>query len=315
MHSRREILGAASALALAGWAGSLRAAPPATGRLIEYPAMTSAFVDPRNVTVWLPEGYDHGTARYPVLYMHAGQNLFDDSCAGFGVEWGVDEHVTRLAAAGAIRPAIVVGIWSTPKRFREYGPAGPLRHLSSKTAKAIEATYGGSNLSDAYLRFIVSELKPRIDAAYRTLPGRKHTSVMGSSMGGLISFYALARYPDVFGGAACLSVHVPLMPLDPAKDAALVDAIAPEIKQAWRRYIARSLPRPGRNRIYMDHGTLHLDQFYAPFQEVVDQAILAKGYRRNHDFVSRAFPGTTHNERAWNDRLDIPLSFLLGQPK
>lgn len=304
----------AAALALAAYLpGAGRATGLSAGRLVEHQAMPSKFVDPRNVTIWLPDGYDGGDRRYPVLYMHDGQNLFDDKRANFGVEWGIDEHVTALAAAGEARAAIVVGAWSTPKRFREYAPAGMVSGLPADVRARVEEGYGGPPLSDGYLRFIVDELKPMIDDTYRTLSGRRDTAIMGSSMGGLVSIYALCEYPKVFGGAACLSTHWPLVPIDVDHGATVPGGWQAPLIAASTRYLRRNLPHAGAHRLYFDHGDRHLDQFYQPYQEAVDRVVTGKGYRNNRDVISRAFPGTSHNERAWNDRADLPLAFLLGR--
>ena len=149
--------------------------------------------------------------RYPVLYMHDGQNLFDPALSYIGVDWGLDEAITRLAAEGRVREAIVVGIWNTPKRFAEYMPAKAITESGLPGDWPDMAWMRRQEIvSDDYLRFIVEELKPRVDATYRTLPGREDTSIMGSSMGALISLYALTEYPEVFGAAGCVSIHWPL---------------------------------------------------------------------------------------------------------
>lgn len=139
---------------------------------------------PRHVIVWLPPGYETGDDHYPVLYLHDGQNVFDPKTSFLGTDWGVDEAMTRLLAAGEIAPAIVVGIYNSPDRADEYG-LGPT--------------------GEAYRQFVVNIVKPLIDSTYRTKPGRDDTSTMGSSMGGLVSFLLAWRHPDVFKQAACLS--------------------------------------------------------------------------------------------------------------
>src|ERR1035437_1486177 len=149
----------------------------------------------------LPPGYDqNSSAKYPVLYMHDGQNLFDPHLSYTGVPWGVDKAIARLSSEGKIRAAIVVGIWNTPKRFGEYMPQKAVSVTNTAQLPSIPIPTHDEIVSDNYLKFIVEELKPFIDAHYRTLPGRADTFIMGSSMGGLISAYAVAEYPKVFGG-------------------------------------------------------------------------------------------------------------------
>jgi predicted alpha/beta superfamily hydrolase len=254
--------------------------------------LVSRFVETRNVDVWLPPGYTlEDGRRYPVIYMHDGQNLFEPKTALSGVDWGIDRAIVRLASEGRLREAIVVGIWNTDRRYQEYMPQKPLE-LSGRSSE-FAAQAGGEALSDAYLRFIVQELKPFVDRAYRTLPERGSTFVMGSSMGGLISLYALCEYPESFGRAGCLSTHWP------AGEGAVIE------------YLRRALPRPGRHRICFDHGTETLDASYVVPQRQVDAVMRAAGYREGVDWVTCRFPGAEHSERAWRERVHIPLLFLL----
>jgi predicted alpha/beta superfamily hydrolase len=248
------------------------------GTLHRHTGFASAFVPARTLFVWLPPGYGADAGRrFPVLYMHDGQNLFDPAVAS-GYDWGVDEAMARLIAAGETRGAIVVGMASLDeRRFFEYMPD-----------KALPST-----LSDPYLRFIVEEVKPFVDTNYRTLPAREHTFVMGSSMGGLISLYALCEYPGVFGGAGCVSTHWP------AGEGSVID------------YLRRALPAPGSHRFYFDFGTGTLDAEYEPYQHEADAVMRAAGYRANVDWITLKFPGAEHSERAWRERVHIPLLFLL----
>jgi predicted alpha/beta superfamily hydrolase len=143
----------------------------------------------RTVAVHLPPEYDlHPHRRYPVLYLHDGQNLFDAATAFAGVPWRCDETAEELARTGEVTPLIQVGVYNTPDRLKEYGP-----------------TRDGHDQSAAYGRFLLEEVRPLVDAAYRTLTGPENTGVCGSSMGGLISLELARRHPDVFGRCAALS--------------------------------------------------------------------------------------------------------------
>jgi hypothetical protein len=280
----------------------------AAAQLDVYPAFGSRFVAPREVTVWLPDAYAAGSLRFPVIYMHDGQNLYDGGQAFGGDSWQVDKAMAQRASQG--RPAaIVVGVWNTPRRYREYMPQGIYARLPPQLRERIGASHGGAPVSDAYLRFLVEELKPFIDARYRTRPDRRNTSVMGSSMGGLISLYAMAEYPDVFGQAACLSIHWPLI------NAAAVGTLTPAdvwpSAEAVRSYLAQAHLHPGRNRLYYDRGDQTLDAAYAPYAAVIDAAMPSLGWHADRDWVSRYFPGTAHSERSWRARLEVPLAFLL----
>ena len=266
------------------------------GELLLIPDFQSEFVRPRNIMVWLPPGY--GTEpdqAYRVLYAHDGQNLFDPKSSFVGVDWGLHAALCRLRSKGAVDDALVVGIWNTPDRYREYDPQKVFEEYLSPPQKIAYAKEYGRPLADLYLKFIVGELKPFIDRRYRTRPGMADTLLLGSSMGGLISAYGLCEYPEVFGAAACLSTHWP------AVAGKMVD------------YLADRLPDPHRHRFYFDYGTETIDAQYEPFQQQVDAVLRARGYREGSDWVTRRFSGEDHSERAWRRRIDIPLRFLLKQ--
>lgn len=275
-----------------------------SGVIQRHRDFTSMPLPMRYVDVWLPPGYQADAAapettgratRYPVIYMHDGQNLFDPATSYGGVDWGVDEAITRLMAEGKTGGAIVVGIWNTPQRRSEYMPQKP---FAASPLLALRAMWAFWHVlrpgSDAYLRFLVGEVKPFIDQRYRTRPDQRNTFVMGSSMGGLISLYALEEYPQVFGGAGCVSTHWP------AGGSRLVDALA------------AALPKPGSHKLYFDFGTATLDSSYEPYQQRMDARLAAAGYTQGKDWLTRKFPGAEHSEKDWRARVHIPLEFLLG---
>lgn len=280
------------------WAYAVHAPPiAATGRVDSYQDVPSLHVPARNVDIWLPPSYGKVPGRrYPVLYMHDGQNLFDPALSYTGIDWDVDGAMTRLSAQGKVREAIVVGVWNTPLRFQEYMPRQPIGKQWPAGAGDVPPIPVEAILSDDYLRFLVEELKPFIDATYTTLPGRDDTFVMGSSMGGLISLYAAAQYPQVFGGVGAVSTHWPI------GDGLVID------------WLGQHLPAPATHRLYYDYGTATLDASYAPFQARMDKLMLEGGYVEGRNWLTRRFEGAEHNERAWRDRLDVPLQFLLGTP-
>ena len=279
-----------------------------TGTTVTYEAFESAFLAPRNVTVWTPHGYEKSPDKLAVLYMHDGQNLFDNDTAGYGVEWGVDEHLIELITNGDIQNVMVVGIWNTSARFREYVPAKVFDNLPEDVKATVSNSYGGGPLSDEYLRFIVEELKPFIDSHYRTLPDREHTTIMGSSMGGLISFYALTEYPDVFSAAGCISTHWPLT-IEPDMLEAQ-DIYFDPIADAFVAYLEANAPSPEHHKLYFDYGTVHLDALYEPYQNKIDAVLLAKGFERGVNWISDKYEGAAHNETFWRERLATPLKFI-----
>jgi enterochelin esterase-like enzyme len=274
-----------------------------TGTLVRYDAFASGHVAPRNITVWLPPGYEQDTAHYAVLYMHDGQNLFEPETAYAGREWGIDEAMSALIAEGTVRKTIVVGVWNTPKRFLEYFPQQAFERLPEPLREVFAGAAGGTPVSDAYLRFMVEELKPFIDATYRTRPGREDTFVMGSSMGGLVSTYALIRHPDVFGGAGAVSTHWPMANPETETAAVLFGAMLATIEEGLK---------PGNGRIYFDFGTVNLDAWYEPLQVQVDAVMTRNGFTRGRDWVTEKFEGADHNEVSWRARVHVPLTFLLA---
>ena len=277
------------------------------GKLFRIDSFPSRYVDPRAVFVWLPSDFSP-QRHYHVLYMHDGQMLFDSTTTWTGQEWKVDETMEKLTKAGTIKDVIVVGISNNGYyRWSEYVPKGAVDLIpDSLRTKVIEKWLQGQMLSDAYLRFIVYELKPYIDQVYPTIPQPEGTHIMGSSMGGIISLYAICEYPQVFGSAACMSTHWPL------NVPGLEDGMDHDFASYFLQYLQSHLPAPSWHRIYFDFGTATLDSLYEPYQQKVDQLMQQKGYTADQ-WITRKFPGEEHTESAWARRLEIPLKFLLGK--
>jgi len=276
----------------------------ATGSLRRVAAFNSKFVAARTVDIWLPAGYP-GAGRYDVLYLHDGQMLFDSTTTWNHQEWRVDETLGRLIQTNAVRPTIVVGIWNNgPLRLPEYFPQKALAYLPAEARQRLLTNeLHNQPLADNYLRFLTRELKPYIDRTFATRPEAAHTFVAGSSMGGLVSMYAFCEYPQVFGGAACLSTHWP----------GGFGPDQPVVAAAFQQYLRRHLPAPAGRRLYFDHGTTTLDSLYAPYQVAVDAVLRQRGYTPA-TWQTRTFPGASHSERAWARRLAMPLQFVLGRP-
>jgi len=258
----------------------------------------------------VPPGYQSGSKRYDVLYMQDGQGLFNASEAFGGVPWAIDQHLLKLEAARAVRPTLIVGIDNTAARTREYEPAAALETLPLELRQRIDDDAGGLPQSDAYVEFLVGELKPFIDQHFRTRRSAGHTAIMGSSMGGLISLYALLRHPEVFGAAGCLSTHWVIS--DTVSQLAADNPLLSAAAGAYISWIDAHLPPPGAHRLYFDHGTESLDALYGPYQAQVDALLARHGYRDGVNSKSLTFPGATHNEASWQQRVDVPLRFLLA---
>lgn len=278
--------------------------PVVSDGLIErHSDFDSKYVSPRNVDVWLP-GFYTQDKKYSVIYMHDGQMLFDAGKTWNGQEWQVDEVITDLVGKGKIKECIVVGIWNSGEtRWDDYNPQKAFESLPQDIRdSAFSARMKGESVSDNYLRFLVEELKPYIDRQYSTLPDEQNTYVMGSSMGGLISMYAICEYPEIFGGAACLSTHW----------VGDWNHLTDEVPESYIQYLKENLPDPKTHKIYFDYGTETIDKYYEPWQKKVNQVMKAAGYNTSN-WMTKKYPGDAHSEESWARRLDVPLQFLLGK--
>ena len=281
-----------------------------SGKIERVEQFQSKYVTVRNIDIWLPEGYP-GAGKYAVLYMHDGQMLYDPSQTWNQQAWDIDDVAGQLMANNSVRDVIVVGIWNGGQtRHQDYFPQKPFERLMQIEKDTVIAQLQRAGRtkdifwpqSDDYLKFIVKELKPYIDRTYATHTDRQNTFIAGSSMGGLISLYALCEYPKIFGGAACISTH-------------WVGTFSLEnnpIPQAFLSYLDAKLPTPNHHKLYFDCGDQTLDALYPEIQAKVDALMKSKGYS-DRNWITRYFPGEDHSERAWKKRLHIPLEFLLGE--
>lgn len=276
------------------------------GTLLRVEDFPSNYIPPRKVDIWLPSTYSKNK-KYAVLYMHDGQMLFDSRITWNHQEWMVDEIGTRLMNDSITKDFIVVAPFNINElRHSEYFPQKPFESLSQKEKDSLILVAKENNFrfesvtSDNYLKFIVKELKPYVDANYSVLTDRENTFVMGSSMGGLISMYAICEYPKVFGGAACLSTH---WPGGNPNDSDL-------LANSFFEYMKSNVPSPKNHKFYFDYGTETLDKFYPKYADVVNKIFKDKGYDASN-FKNLKFEGADHSEVSWQKRLDIPLTFLL----
>lgn len=274
----------------------------------------SKYITARNIDIWLPEGYDN-KKKYPVLYMHDGQMLFDGTNTWTKTSWEIDDVVTQLVAEQKMPNIIVVGIWSNGNtRHGDYFPQKPFESLTNAQQSKIFNAVRASGLplfdkkkaiqSDNYLKFIVKELKPYIDNTYPTLKDFKNTFIGGSSMGGLISMYAICEYPAVFGAAICMSTHWP----------GIFSMQDNPFPAAFNTYMEKHLPSPKHHKLYFDFGTKTLDSLYEPLQAQIDQTMHKKRYTKVQ-WETIKFEGDEHSEVAWRRRLHIPLTFIFEEKK
>lgn len=253
------------------------------------------------IDVWTPDGYT-ALKKYPVIYMHDGQNLFDANSNWNHQAWEIDSVLGSLIADKKVKPAIVVGIHSVdttrigdlmPERVVEMTPSGEVRDF-------IDLMCRGQYRADEYLAFIVNTLKPIIDNKFSTLTDRKSTSIMGSSMGGLISIYGVTEYPEVFGAAVCMSTHW---------TGAIGDNA--DFPTAMKQYLLDNFPRNSDYLLYFDNGDCDYDSQYLPAYNEMNTLFDFLGYREGEKLKTGVFQGHSHSEKSWSERVDIPLQFIL----
>jgi predicted alpha/beta superfamily hydrolase len=276
-----------------------------SGTLQRIDSFPSKYIRSRTVDIWLPDNYSEAK-KYAVLYMHDGQMLFDSTTTWNKQEWKVDEIASRLMQEGKTRNFIVVAVHNISDiRWNDYFPQKAFNYVSKAdqediAKQAAENKFDMSLHADNYLLFLTKELKPYIDSKFSVETNRALTFIAGSSMGGLISMYAVCEYPDVFGGAACLSTHWPgIMVYDNNP-----------VPEAIFNYMKEHVPSPKTHKFYFDFGTKTLDQYYPQYQDTINTIFMDKGYN-NSNFKNLKFEGADHSENSWNKRLDIPFVFLL----
>jgi predicted alpha/beta superfamily hydrolase len=258
---------------VAGWKDDYPDKPKPNTATAQVTIIDTAFAIPqlnrtRRIWVYLPKGYATSKKAYPVLYMHDGQNLFNEQTAPFG-EWGVDEALDSLQAITK-KEAIVVGIDNGSKRMNEYNPYDNERFGKGEGAQ--------------YVDFLVKNLKPFIDKKYRTIKDSAHTYIAGSSMGGLISLYALVKYPNVFGSAGVFSPAFWIVP-------SMYNDVS---SSTWK----------GMHRFYFYAGGKESETMVSDMDKMLD-IVDKKGMSDTRRVVA---PLEKHNEAAW--RKEFPAFYL-----
>jgi predicted alpha/beta superfamily hydrolase len=242
---------------------------PETGTFSPVVERNSAILGRKHlVRVYLPPGYaENPLRRYPVFYMQDGKNLFFPEEAFLGRDWQVGEALSLLDTMNAVDRVVVVGIHSGD-RMNEYTRPG----------------------YEAYARSVVEEIRPEVVSRFRVFDTARETGVIGSSLGGVVSFYMAWQYPEVFGYAACLSSTF-------SHRDDLIDRVLSEPK--------------GTAKFYLDSGWPG-DNYEVTL--AMAMALARRGYRVREDFLHLVFPLDEHDEKAWGNRLHIPLQLALGKP-
>jgi predicted alpha/beta superfamily hydrolase len=250
-----------------------------SGQLRKYDSFRSKFLrNQRDIVVYVPPDYDRQPERrYPVLYLHDGQNLFDAATAFNGQDWHVAQTADYAISAGLVEPLIVVGLYNTGKtRLREYTPTSVPRL--------------GGGRADRYAKFLIEEVKPVVDRDYRTRQEAVQTGIGGSSLGGLVSIYLGLKFSSVFGKIAALSPSV-------------------WWNQRMILRFAQAAPVEPRPRIWLDIGTREGPRIVDDVEKFRD-VLLSKGWQHDRDLHYERVEGAEHNEAAWAARVGPFLQFL-----
>ncbi|HVW78589.1 MAG TPA: alpha/beta hydrolase-fold protein [Alloacidobacterium sp.] len=249
-------------------------------RVTLHPQFHSRFLaDDRDITVYLPPQYEEDAERrFPVLYMHDGQNLFDPATSFVpGRTWRVAENADQVIGAGEAEPLMIVGIANTGE------------HRLAEYTQSADRKMGGGE-ADKYGRLITEELMPFIDARYRTLQGREHTGMAGSSLGGLVTLYLGLQYANLFGKLGVLSPSV------------------------WWNHksiigYVNEVRLQHRPRIWLDVGDAEGRKTLAD-ADLLERRLRANGWIPEIDLHYERVAGGTHDEAAWAERVSPMLRFL-----
>ena len=249
--------------------------------------------------MWLPSNFDP-KKKHDLLIMHDGQNLFDGTKTWNGQEWELDEWASKLISENELSSFIIIGIHNSgKKRWSDYFPEKAYNFVT-------DSNYLGGVKpelnADQYLKYIVKEVIPFIEKKYLKSSYDYKTIIGGSSMGGLISMYAVFEYANVFDGAICMSTHWPGGYI--TENNPLPDAIF--------KYMSENIPLSNKKRFYFDYGDKGLDEHYPQYSKIIDSLFLNNGYSQRN-YKNLFFENHWHSEEYWAKRVQIPLKFMLNQ--
>lgn len=250
-----------------------------SGQLCKREQFYSRFLrNRRDLIVYTPPGYaDEPSRHFPVLYLHDGQNLFDPTTSFIpGQDWRVGQTADHGIRTSAVEPLIIVGIYNTKARVREYTPT----HVPKL----------GGGRADRYAKFLLEEVQPFVEREYRTLPGPQNTGIGGSSLGGLASLYIGLKHSSIFGRIAALSPSVWWN------------------QRVLHRFVQAAVVEP-RPRIWLDIGTQEGPRTLLDVEKFRD-VLLKKGWKLGQDLHFERIEGGEHNEAAWAKRVEPFLQFL-----
>ncbi len=256
----------------------------------------SRYIKSRSIDIYLPPNYD-STKSYKVIYLQDGQNLFDPKVA-YQNE-AMELH--KILEEKSIQDLIVIGIWNTEQRFREYLTNEIYNSLQKKNRKYIKREFIGSPLGDNYLRFITEELIPYIENKYSISKNKSDRIVGGISMGGLISFYAGITNSNLFGKILCISTHWPLSVIQNR------ESIVEEYFPIWNKYINQQ----DSTKIYFDYGTENIDSWYSFSQNQLNDLLKDAQAQTSIQFKCLKFEGQSHSMSDWKSRIGDAILYLI----
>lgn len=246
-----------------------------TGKVDYYRNLKYKFLKPRDLVVWLPPSYeDNLNDRYPVLYMHDGQNIFDPETSFGGIDWQIDEAADSLIRNNDIEPMIIVGIYNTIDRNSEY-------------------RYNDTGF--VYMDFVINKVKPLIDNNYRTKPDRANTASGGSSLGGLISFMMVWEHPDVFSKTISMSPALKIQDIDYVSTVGNYAGAKKDIQ------------------MYIYNGGIGLEKRLQPGIDDMLNLLISMGYKLEEDLYFRKDINSEHNETAWAKRIPDALKLFFDK--
>lgn len=278
---------------------------PCEGRIDRWEVYSPQMKDTVTVDIWLSSQYlENPDKKFPVLYMHDGQNLFDAATTWNHQSWEMDSVVSALASRNEIVAPVIVGVHSVAEtRLADLMPIAPFAESPELNRFMDIKTHNQPLRGDAYAAFVSSTLRDSIENSYRVLTGPENTAVMGSSMGGLMSVYMFCEYPEVYGSAGCLSTHW----------VGMVESYEngdERFPKAMYEYIEARIPRDGKHKIYFDRGTATIDAYYDKWDNKIISMVEGAGYSRPEFLDSFVAIGAPHEENAWKARVDRPLKFM-----
>lgn len=261
--------------------------------------------DTMTIDVWTPQDFNpNRQTPYPVIFMHDGQNLFDANTTWNHQAWEADSITSVLISSNEIEAPVIIGIHSVDStRIGDLTPQDALGYASPTLLTQLSKAFPNIKIrGNAYAQFISTTLRDSLMTEYNLAKDPKYTSVMGSSMGGLMSIYTLCKYPEIFGNAACLSTH-------------WIGIVGEEseFQSAMEKFLTDNLPKDDLHRIYLDTGDATIDSLYTPAHQSVVNLITKSGYKSPASFEHHTFHGHKHEEKSWSSRLFIPLKFLLAK--